>query len=64
MNLGTLLCRSIGEPVIAEGYLEKALSISQVIGDLDKELVCLGVLTVVKLTQKKFQAAFDYAVTF
>ena len=59
LDLGTL-CHSIGEPVIAEGYLEKALSISQVIGDLDKEFACLNALTVVKLTQKKIQEAFDY----
>ena len=61
LSLGRLMCNSIGEPVIAEGYLEKALSISQLIGDLDKEFDCLCDLTVVKLTQNKIQEAVHYA---
>ena len=62
MNLGTLLFDSLGEPVIAEGYLEKALSISQVIGDLDKELNCLCQLAIVKTAHGKIQEALDYMV--
>ena len=48
--------------VVAEGYLEKALSISQVIGDLDKELQCLCDFTILKITQGKIQEALDYMV--
>ena len=62
LNLGRLFCLSIGEPAIAEGYLEKALSISQVIGDLENEFECVCALAVVKLTEKKIQEAFDYVV--
>ena len=59
-RLGRLMFYSVGEPAIGEGYLEKALSISQDIGDLDKEFACLCELTIVKITQKKFLEAFDY----
>ena len=61
-SLGELLFHFIGEPVIAEGYLEKALSISQDIGDLDREFKCLCACTVVRMTQERFQEAFDYMV--
>jgi len=43
---------STGEPVVAEGYLEKALSPSQDIGHLEKEFACLCALTSVTKTQK------------
>ena len=62
LNVGTLFYHYIGAPVIAESYLEKALSVSQVIGDLYKELACFCKLTVVKVSQRKIQEAFDYAV--
>ena len=61
-NLGELLFYSTGELVIAECYLEKALSISQDIGDLDKEFACLCELAIVKITQEKIQEAFYYLV--
>ena len=47
---------------IAEGYLEKALSISQDTGDLEKEFMCLCALTVVKLAHKKIQEKFGHVV--
>ena len=40
LNLSALF-DSAGEPVDAEGYLEKALSISQDTGHLEKEFACL-----------------------
>ena len=61
-RLGRLLSHSIGEPVIGECYLEKARSISQDIGDLDREFKCLCELTIVKITQRKIQEAFDCLV--
>ena len=44
---------------MAECYIEKALSISRDIEDLDKEFQILCHLTVVKLCQCKIQEAFD-----
>ena len=58
-NLGSLF-HFFGEHVMAENYLEKAVSISQDIGDLRQELNCLCLLASVKLSQVKFQEAFDY----
>jgi len=60
-NLGAFF-DSIGEPVVAEDYFEKALSIIQDIGALDQEFECLCALTTVKATRKKTQEAFDYLV--
>ena len=57
-NLGSLF-HFFGEHVMAENYLEKAVSISQDIGNLKVELNCLCLLTSVKLSQVKFQEAFD-----
>ena len=57
-KLGSLL-HSFGEHVMAENYLEKAVSISQDTGVLMLEVGCLGLLTLVKLSQVKFQEAFD-----
>ena len=57
-KLGSLL-HSFGEHVMAENYLEKAVSISQDTGVLMLELGCLRLLTSVKLSQAKFQEAFD-----
>ena len=61
-NLGTLFSHSMGEPVISESYLKKALSISQDTGNLFKEFECLCELTILKITQKKIQEAFDYMI--
>ncbi|XP_078368975.1 tetratricopeptide repeat protein 28-like [Oculina patagonica] len=45
---------------MAEGYLEKALSISKDIGDLDKEFACLYNLAVVKISQGKIVEGFNH----
>ncbi|XP_078344385.1 uncharacterized protein LOC144629965 [Oculina patagonica] len=45
---------------MAEGYLDKAISISQDIADLDKEFECLCTLAMVKVSQGNFQEAFDH----
>ena len=52
LNLSALF-DSAGEPVDAEGYLEKALSISQDTGHLEKEFVYLCA------PRKKIEEAFD-----
>ena len=57
-----ILFYCIGEPVIAEDYLQKALSISRDIGDLEKEVDCLCDLTIVKIAQGKIQEALDCIV--
>ena len=57
-SLGSLL-HSFGEHVMAENYLEKAVSISHDVGDLGQELDCLCLLTSVRVSQVKFQEAFE-----
>ncbi len=51
--------QSLGEYDMAEDYIEKALSITRDIGDLDREIECLFNLTLVKVSQEKIQEAFD-----
>ena len=60
INLGVLY-QFLGELVIAEDYVENALSIIREDSHLDKELEldCLCVLTMVKLSQSKMEEVFD-----
>jgi len=51
--------QSLGEYVMAERYIEKALSISRDIKDLENEFISLNNLSVVKLCQYKIPEAFD-----
>ncbi|XP_020613157.1 tetratricopeptide repeat protein 28-like [Orbicella faveolata] len=57
-NLGTVFY-SLGEYDMAEVYLEKGLSVTRDIGDLDKEITFLGNLTMLTVSQGKIQGAFD-----
>ena len=57
-NLGRVF-QSFGDYVMAERFLEKALSISKDIKGFHSELKLLSNLTVLKLSQKKMEEAFD-----
>ena len=57
-NLGSVF-QSFGDYVMAERFLEKALSISKDIKGFHSELKFLSNLTVLKLSQKKMEEAFD-----
>ena len=59
LSLGRLFY-CVGEHVMAEGNLEKALSISQDTGTAAIEFLCFCDLTLVKLSQEKFQEASDF----
>ena len=63
LGLGGLFL-SVGELAMGESNLEKALSISQDIGELGTEIECLSKLTIVKITQRKIEEAFDYLVLY
>ena len=54
-----VLYQSIGQLDTAEGYYEMALSITRDIEDLEKEFEILCLVTVVKLSQYKFEEALD-----
>ena len=57
-NLG-IVFQSFGDYVMAERFFEKALSISKDIKGFHSELKFLSNLTVLKLSQKKMEEAFD-----
>ena len=59
MNLGSIF-HSLGDYGKAEECLKKALSISKDTGDGDKEIKCLCGLTLVKVSEKKYEEAFLY----
>ena len=50
----------LGKHAMAKGYVQKALSISQDTGTVAIEFLCYCDLTLVNLTQGKFQEAFDF----